>query len=274
MTFEYVCVVVTNRCNLNCDYCYRMNSKFDYMSIECFEDCINKLKQLGGRTINITGGEPLLNPNWRYFIQYANKIGLKVILSTNAVLLDLDDPILNLVDVLVIPLDGSNEEINSKYRGKGHFNIISNIIEKYKKGNYNFILKINTVMTVDNYDDLNNMLPIISEKKVLWRIFFCKLKGDYNRISYNNIVSEDEYIKKVKELYNVLPNSLMYDKCLEDSSLDITYTLITADGMLYVSKGEKDVLIGCMDSLSAEELYNNTVKKGFSINELKLCCGI
>ena len=274
LTFEYVCVVVTNKCNLNCNYCYRMNSKLDYMSIDSFEDYANKLKQLGGHTINITGGEPLLNPTWRHFVKYSHEIGLKVILSTNAILLDLDDPILELIDILVIPLDGSSEAVNSKYRGKGHFTIVSNLIEKYKKGNYHFLLKINTVMTFDNYCDLTNMIPIISGNNIFWRIFFCKLKGDYNHISHNDLIIKEDYIRKVKELYATLPDSLMYDKCIEDSSLDITYTLVTSDGMLYVSKGENDILIGCMDTLSAEEIYNNTIKKGFSINKHNLCCGI
>ena len=162
MNIEYVCVSITNQCNLSCEYCYRLGSSVDYISTDCFINCLSKLKKLGCKKINISGGEPLLHPCWREYIRISCEMGFSVFLSTNGILLDINDPILNLIDKLIIPLDASTNSINSKYRGKQQFISAFNIIREYKIHDYSFKLKINTVMTRDNLLDLSNMIPILN----------------------------------------------------------------------------------------------------------------
>ena len=265
--FEEVCVFITNRCNLTCDYCYRINSTNDFMTQEVFERVLSKLIDFDVKQINITGGESLLHPKWREYIKCAHEMNFQVILSTNGLLLNLDDPILNYIDVLAIGLDGSCEEIDSKFRGMNHFSIVNDIIQKYKKKKYNFSLKINTVLTKENYDDIENMIPIVLGDNIFWRVFFCKFKGDYNSLSNDKAVSRDDYLNKVKALNKLMPEAFMLKSCLEDSTLDRVYTLINADGMLFVSRGEKDFLIGDYVSLSVNELISKINNTDFSIKK-------
>ena len=72
------------------------------MEKDVFLSCLKKLKDLGCKMINISGGEPLLHSEWRSFVSIAYEMGFHVVLSSNGLLLDLDDEILNYVDEIAI----------------------------------------------------------------------------------------------------------------------------------------------------------------------------
>lgn len=146
-------------------------------------------------TSGATGGEPLLNREWRNIINYCADNGLSVILSTNGLQLDLHDEILNQVAVLSLPLDGGNLEVNSKTRSKGHFIKIRKLIDKYIEGNHQFRLKINTVLTGYNYDKLDEILMILNDSKIVWKIFELRKKGEYYQFPNDKMIS-DEKVKQ------------------------------------------------------------------------------
>lgn len=152
MDMSYVCFNISSECNMHCPYCYRVGNTRGNVSLESAKRYVDYLVEHGCKTINVTGGEPLLNREWRNIINYCADNGLSVILSTNGLQLDLHDEILNQVAVLSLPLDGGNLEVNSKTRSKGHFIKIRKLIDKYIEGNHQFRLKINTVLTGYNYD--------------------------------------------------------------------------------------------------------------------------
>lgn len=63
--FDSVCFLLTSRCNMSCPYCFRPNAKKDYISLYKFTEGLKILRNLGTKVINISGGEPILNPNWK-----------------------------------------------------------------------------------------------------------------------------------------------------------------------------------------------------------------
>lgn len=233
-----------------------------------FFNCLEKSKLLGCRVINLTGGEPLLNKHWRSFISIAHKMGFAVVLSTNGLLLDFDDPILQYVEEIAIPLDGSCDEVNARYRGTGHFNAVNTLIQKYRVSNYHFRLKVGTVLTRENYNDLTNLIPIISDANVYWRVFFCKNKGFYNHINKDEILDRTEYVKKMNEIHSMIPPRInfMYDCCLEDGIGEKTTTIIAADGSILVSGDYGDDCIGNMLDLSPEEVLTLCAEKNHTIH--------
>ncbi|HNS44427.1 MAG TPA: radical SAM protein [Alphaproteobacteria bacterium] len=59
---SFAWVEITNKCNLECIHCYENSSphRNSVMSNQQFERCVNELKALGVKSIQVIGGEPLL----------------------------------------------------------------------------------------------------------------------------------------------------------------------------------------------------------------------
>jgi AdoMet-dependent heme synthase len=84
---------VTTRCNLNCIHCYA--SSVDSMKTELTtaegKRFLDQVAAAGDvRMIVITGGEPLLRKDIFELVEYAGKLGLSIIFSTNGTLLTTD----------------------------------------------------------------------------------------------------------------------------------------------------------------------------------------
>lgn len=72
-------------CNQACKHCHVDASpkRTEIMSLEVVEDCLNALRKYNIATLDITGGAPELNPNFRYFVSEARRAGAKVIVRHN-----------------------------------------------------------------------------------------------------------------------------------------------------------------------------------------------
>ena len=86
-TFE-----LTNRCNLNCAHCYINQPANDEvarqreLSTEQVKAIIDQMVAAGVLFLTLTGGEPLLRPDFTEIYTYARQKGLLVILFTNGTL--------------------------------------------------------------------------------------------------------------------------------------------------------------------------------------------
>lgn len=78
-------VNVGKLCNQACKHCHVDASpkRTEIMPREIVEDCLNVLRRYKIPTLDITGGAPELNPNFRYFALEARKTGAKVIVRHN-----------------------------------------------------------------------------------------------------------------------------------------------------------------------------------------------
>ena len=78
-------VNVGKLCNQACKHCHVDASPTRTESIkrETIDECLRVLREFGIKTLDITGGAPELNPNFRYFVTEARKAGAKVIIRHN-----------------------------------------------------------------------------------------------------------------------------------------------------------------------------------------------
>lgn len=257
MTFEYICFSITDKCNLNCPYCFRFSSENQIIDIDKFRICVRKLVRLGCKTINITGGEPLLNPNWREFVNICKEYGLKIILSTTGINLDLDDQYLNDLYVLTLPLDGYNSKINSMTRGDKHYQFVVDLINKYISGNYPFKLKINTVVTKYNYDSLENMGNLIDNSNIIWKLFQYRKKGIHNIMDKDLLVDNIDIQKKLVELLDLkLHCWIMEEDILNDLANPNEYLSVNCDGIILLSDDKEDIIIGDLVSMDEDTIYS------------------
>lgn len=133
-----VSLAITNRCNLNCDYCCKDSNKneIDVLNIDDLKMTMNKIVKLNPVNISISGGEPLLRKDFKEFIDYTKTIyNNKLILCTNATLINSNNAkyISNNFYAVEISLDGYDEESCSEIRGKGVFNKVLKSIDLLKQ---------------------------------------------------------------------------------------------------------------------------------------------
>lgn len=83
-----VTVQITNRCNLNCIHCHRSLKNTKDLDFGTFKRVVRELRGTNVFNINISGGEPTLVAKLAEMISFVDKIGMKVTISTNGVLLN------------------------------------------------------------------------------------------------------------------------------------------------------------------------------------------
>jgi radical SAM protein with 4Fe4S-binding SPASM domain len=84
---------LTERCNNNCIHCYinlpvaDLNAQQRELSTEEVREILQEATSLGCLTVRFTGGEPLVREDFEDLYTFARKLGLRVILLTNATLI-------------------------------------------------------------------------------------------------------------------------------------------------------------------------------------------
>lgn len=76
-------------CNIACTHCHveAGPNRTENMDRATMDECLNVFKKYGFKNMDITGGTPEMNPNFRYLLENAIKIAEKVIVRTNLVIL-------------------------------------------------------------------------------------------------------------------------------------------------------------------------------------------
>ena len=82
-------MVVVRRCNLTCGYCNEFDETSEPVPTDVLKARIDRLKELGTFSLELTGGEPLLHPDIAELIRYARGLDFyKVMMISNAYLLN------------------------------------------------------------------------------------------------------------------------------------------------------------------------------------------
>lgn len=85
--FSKVYLEITNICNLNCSFCVGTTRIKQYISVSDFSVLAKKIRPYTDFLYFHLMGEPLLHPNLRELLEISYKLGFKVIITTNGVLL-------------------------------------------------------------------------------------------------------------------------------------------------------------------------------------------
>jgi len=66
-------------CNQVCSHCHvdAGPDRKEIMTIETMEQCLEVIRNTGAHTLDLTGGAPEMNPNFRWFVEEASKAGIK-----------------------------------------------------------------------------------------------------------------------------------------------------------------------------------------------------
>lgn len=157
---------LTNRCNLSCTYCGLpglQDSKLD-LTGESLENHLKNLIKSGVKIISITGGEPMLHPNFEAFVKTCFDNGVLVSLNSNGKNISSRINFLKkYIYQVIISLDGE-KEVHDGLRGVGSFDIAIKAIKDLKKN------KIKTsstcVITKKSMINLKSLIDFFSKEKI------------------------------------------------------------------------------------------------------------
>lgn len=184
---------ITGKCNLRCRHCLtgekyirNKNSTKKELTHEQRLVVVDKLKKGGVHLINLLGGEPLtLGEDLFSLSKYCTKIGMRMTLNTNGILLT-EDVADKLFDSgckgITVSIEGPNSTFHDAVRGKGTFDrTISNLkrlVDLDFFNNHEVSLTINTVLNKNNMHHIDEMLDFcLSLKAHKWIILPIVITG-------------------------------------------------------------------------------------------------
>ena len=122
MKLKKIYIEITNRCNLNCDFCIKNSRKIINMSFDNYKYIIDKVYKYTNEIYLHVLGEPLLHKDINKFIEYGNNKGLLVNITTNGYLI-------NNINNNIHRLNISLHSYNNKYN-KSLINYLDDIFNK------------------------------------------------------------------------------------------------------------------------------------------------
>jgi len=173
-----VTIEVTDRCNLDCPFCFnklfakdiKKTRELDYY---CIKDIIDNISGFGIERIRFSGGEPLLREDIYDLMTYAKSKGLKIWLNTNATLIDEQKALKlsKLVDNVLIPLNSF--DLFTEFLVTKNYLFESKLygIKLLKEANIE-VIRVGTVATKLNIQNLEIIHELVERLKINhWQLF-------------------------------------------------------------------------------------------------------
>lgn len=153
---------LTEHCNLKCQHCKASaptTERKDELDLEDALRCVDRIEEMGVRSITFTGGEPFLNNNIMKIIEYCASKGMGIQIMSNGTLItrEIAAKLAEIgVSRIKISIDGPNPDVHDSIRGvKNAFNKSTNAIRMLKEfGHFVVINNVISKSTINKLDDI------------------------------------------------------------------------------------------------------------------------
>ena len=179
-------------CNQVCSHCHvdAGPDRKEIMTVETMKQCLEVIKNTGAHTLDLTGGAPEMNPNFRWFVEEASKAGIKdFIVRSNLTIILANKKYHDLPEFfkkhnvhVVSSLPFYKREKTDKQRGSGVFDKSIKALQMLNAVGYaqeGTGLKLDLV-----YNPSGAFLP--TNQQAMENDFKVALKEDFN-IDFNNL---------------------------------------------------------------------------------------
>jgi SynChlorMet cassette radical SAM/SPASM protein ScmF len=164
-------IYLTDHCNLNCIHCWRSaplegEGKPPNLKLDDCRNFLDTTLEMGLKDITFSGGEPLLNNEFKNFADYFHEKNIPMTTETNGILIphrNNMETIKNYNIYCAVSLDGVTPEIHNKYRNSKYaFQRTIESLDKLEKAK----LKFQIIMAVSkfNYHELIPLLEFVKER--------------------------------------------------------------------------------------------------------------
>ena len=171
------CAVIVDSCNLRCPNCLFIlenpNKFFNsHLTSEQFEDTLKKYnKDMTAEVMFLSGGEPLIHPEFEKLVKISRKYKMSPKVSTNGVLIMNNPSSLLDLDYINVSMDSYDYETFKKYRGgtKRQFDRILEGLNFLKEKKLNFSLSY--VLSAENVFEIEKMIEFSERLKPAFACF-------------------------------------------------------------------------------------------------------
>ncbi len=153
-SLRYLELQLTTACNLRCRHCYIDGSKERLLPFETVKRVLKEFEELQGLRLLLSGGEPLLHPDFEKINDILPEFFLRKVLFTNGLLIN-EDLLKRLnVEEIQISIDGL-EKGHDALRGKGTFKRALRGLEIAIKNGFD--VSVATMVHRENMDEFDGM---------------------------------------------------------------------------------------------------------------------
>jgi len=256
-------VNATNRCNLNCRTCLRSRECTGDVDPELLRSTIPKLKPLGLSGISITGGEPMMHPDFNELVRIVVSAGLLIGVVSNGILykkyIETLEDYRNRVSFVTISLDSYKKDINDYIRGKGSFDRATRAIAAFKKKG--FFVNTSHVVNKKNLKDLGPFVEFVLKLGADAVNVLGTIKTPENESLVLNREEKDEFHARLRILKLIHGKKLAYA-----SSTGYFNDLIFCSNLNRINDMTLDFmgnLTFCCDTIHGGAVLGNLKDEGF-----------
>lgn len=260
--FSNLVINLTDKCNLNCKYCFRNSgpgfansNSLDFETVKRILNFFHKKNPTKRTLLQLTGGESLLHDDIFSIIECATSSNFVVRIQTNGTLISsLSKEEINLLSskhvITKISIDGWDKFTHGIFRDPGSYDVILKGIKTLRKATSKIGLK--TVVHSRNFDNLQEMFDLCIDLNIKsWSHNILKKRG---RSQNTGGVTEIEVIQKLISYYNTLKyrhllggsNVLMYYLLnYQNRNTLPNFFFVNSDGRIYINDNvQPDYFVG------------------------------
>lgn len=168
-SLRYLLLNITNKCNLACKHCYLGNSGSTHIERHLFEKAVSQFEEMGGLKLMISGGEPLLHPEFWNLMEVLPSYELRAVLLSNGTLIDRKaaKKLFRYVHEVQVSIDGISS--HDMLRGKGSYDKAMRGISNLRSAN--IPVSIATMVHRYNAEEFEEMQKLFSDMEVVsWSV--------------------------------------------------------------------------------------------------------
>lgn len=259
---------VSGRCNENCIHCYIPNKcKCGLMTKELFENILFQCKEMNVINLTISGGEPMLNPHLKYFLELCRKYNFSVNILSNLTLLSdeildvlEDNPLFSIQTSLYAMVEDIHDSIT---RCSGSYQkTLDSILRLHER---NIPMQINCPIMKQNMSYYKDVLSFAQSKNIEADADY-SLFGSYD-CSRSNLVCRLSIEEVEKVIMDAHRDIMTQKEVSENKKKDLSTPIcpvcksslcISNSGDIYPCEGWQSLKFGNLSNLSLRDVWESS----------------